>query len=48
VLAESEHFPHFVEALDQLVRRLGGVTDGWRFDPMATVFNNTVGHMTAA
>jgi transposase len=48
VLAESEDFPHFVEALDQVVRRLGGVTDAWRFDRMATVFNNTTGHVTAA
>jgi transposase len=48
VLAESEDFPHLVEALDQVVRRLGGVTDGWRFDRMATVFNNATGHVTAA
>jgi hypothetical protein len=48
VLAESEDFPHFVEALDQVVHRLGGVTDTWRFDRMATVFNNATGHVTAA
>ena len=48
VLAESEDFPHLVEALDQVVRRLGGVTQQWRFDRMSTVYNNATGHVTAA
>jgi transposase len=47
VLAESEEFPHLVEALDGVVRRLGGVSDAWRFDRMSTVFNNATGHVTA-
>ena len=47
VLAESEDFPHLVEALDQVVRRLGGVSDVWRFDRMSTVFNNATGHVNA-
>jgi hypothetical protein len=37
VLAESEDFPHLVQALDQVVRRLGGTARRWRFDRMATV-----------
>jgi transposase len=48
VLAESEDFPHLVQALDEVVRRLGGVSDVWRFDRMSTVYNNTTGHVTAA
>jgi transposase len=48
VLAESEDFPHLVEALDAVLRRLGGVSDAWRFDRMATVFNTAGGHVTAA
>lgn len=48
VLAESEDFPHLVEALDGVLRRLGGVTDRWRFDRMATVYNHTTGHLNAA
>jgi transposase len=47
VLAESEDFPHLVEALDGVLRRLGGVTDRWRFDRMATVYNHTTGHLNA-
>lgn len=37
VLAEAEDFPHLIEAMDAVVRRLGGVTRVWRFDRMATV-----------
>lgn len=37
VLADAEDFPHLIEALDAVVRRLGGVTEVWRFDRMATV-----------
>jgi transposase len=48
VLAESEDFPHLVEALDAVVRRLGGVSDAWRFDRMSTVYSTTSGHVTAA
>jgi hypothetical protein len=48
VLAESEDFPHLVEALDGVVRRLGGITNEWRFDRMSTVVNPPTGHLTAA
>ncbi|MCM2579663.1 transcriptional regulator [Streptomyces meridianus] len=37
VLADSEDFPHFVQALDVVVRKLGGTARRWRFDRMATV-----------
>jgi transposase len=47
VLAEAEDFPHLVEALDGVLRRLGGVSDAWRCDRMSTVFNNDTGHVTA-
>jgi transposase len=47
VLAESEDFAHLVDALDQVVRRLGGVTAAWRFDRMATVFNHSRDQVTA-
>jgi hypothetical protein len=47
VLAESEDFPHLVEALDGVLRRLGGVSHTWRFDRMSTVFNTATGHVTA-
>lgn len=48
VLAESEDFAHLVEALDGVLRRLGGISEAWRFDRMATVFDNAGGHVTAA
>jgi transposase len=48
VLADSEDFPHLIEALDQVVRRLGGVTQVWRFDRMATVCYPSSGRITAA
>ncbi|MEJ3750046.1 hypothetical protein WEI85_43130 [Actinomycetes bacterium KLBMP 9797] len=48
MLAESEDFPHLVEALDGVLRRLGEVSHVWRFDRISTVFNNTSGHVTAA
>lgn len=47
VLAESEDQPHLVEALDQVVRRLGGCTKTWRFDRMATVCHPPTGRITA-
>lgn len=37
VLAESEDFPHLVQALDDIVGKLGGTARRWRFDRMATV-----------
>ncbi|MFI7676371.1 IS21 family transposase [Actinophytocola sp. NPDC049390] len=48
VLAEAEDFPHLVEALDAVVRRLGGVTQVWRFDRMATVCLPSSGRITPA
>jgi len=36
-LAERTETGHLVEGLDQVVRRLGGVTARWRFDRMSTV-----------
>jgi hypothetical protein len=47
VLAESEDQPHLVEALDAVVRRLGGCTKAWRFDRMATVCHPATGRITA-
>jgi transposase len=48
VLAESEDQAHLIEALDQVVRRLGGVTGYWRFDRMATVCHPGSGRVTAS
>jgi transposase len=48
VLADAEDFPHLVEAIDAVVRRLGGLTRRWRFDRMATVCSPSSGRLTAA
>jgi transposase len=48
VLADAEDFPHLVEALDQVVTRLGGVTRRWRFDRMATVCYPATGRLLPA
>jgi transposase len=37
VFAESEDQPHLIEALDGVLRRLGGTARRWRVDRMATV-----------
>jgi len=47
VLAESEDQPHLIQALDAVVRRLGGCTNRWRFDRMATVCHPPSGRLTA-
>ena len=47
MLAESEDQPHLVEALDGVVRRLGGLTRRWRFDRMTTVCHPDSGRITA-
>jgi transposase len=47
VLAESEDFAHLAEALDQVARKLGGLTRRWRFDRMATVCHPGSGKLTA-
>jgi hypothetical protein len=47
VLAEAEDFAHLAEALDQVARKLGGLTRRWRFDRMATVCRPATGALTA-
>ena len=47
VLAEAEDFAHLAEALDAVVRKLGGLTRRWRFDRMATVCHPATGTLTA-
>ncbi|MCX4751026.1 IS21 family transposase [Kitasatospora sp. NBC_01287] len=46
VLAESEQFPHLVEAIEQVMRRLGGTARRWRFDRMSTVCHPPTGKVT--
>jgi transposase len=48
VLADAEDFAHLVEAIDAVVRRLGGLTRRWRFDRMATVCSPASGRLTAS
>jgi transposase len=48
VLAESMDQPHVIDGLDRLTRALGGVTDVWRFDRMATVCHPATGRVTAS
>lgn len=48
MLAEAEDFPHLVEVLDAVVRKLGGVSEVWRFDRMATVCYPSSGRITPA
>ena len=33
---ESEDFPHLVQALDAVLRKLGGTARRWRFGPRPT------------
>ena len=48
VLADCEDFPHLIEALDRVTRKLGGLTRRWRFDRMATVCSPASGAVSAA
>jgi hypothetical protein len=48
VLADAEDFPHLVQALDQVLRKLGGTARRWRFDRMATVCYPSSGQVTPA
>jgi transposase len=48
VLADCEDFPHLIEALDRVTRKLGGLTRRWRFDRMATVCSPATGTVSAA
>jgi transposase len=45
-LAESKDQPHTIDALDQITRKLGGLTKVWRFDRMATVCYPPTGRVT--
>ena len=47
-LAESKDQPHTIDALDQITRKLGGLTRVWRFDRMATVCHPGSGRVTAS
>ncbi|MGW8366840.1 hypothetical protein ACWGK1_40685 [Streptomyces wedmorensis] len=48
VLSESEDFPHLVQALDEVMRKLGGTARRWRFDRMATVCYPSSGQVTSS
>jgi transposase len=48
VLAPSMDQPHLIDALDRIIRRLGGLTGTWRFDRMATVCHPDTGRLTAS
>ncbi|MDH6123809.1 IS21 family transposase [Kitasatospora sp. GP82] len=48
VLAESEELPELVEAMDQVMRRLGGTAGRWRFDRTPAVCCPTTGRVTQA
>jgi transposase len=47
-LSERTDTGHLVEGLDQVVRRLGGVTARWRFDRMSTVYHPGSGRLRAS
>jgi transposase len=48
VLCESEDQPHLIDAMDRVVRELGGLTTGWRVDRMATVISPDTGRVSAS
>jgi transposase len=48
VLAESMDQPHVIDGLDRVARKLGGVTNVWRFDRMATVCHPASGRVSAS
>lgn len=45
VFAESEDQAHLIEAMDGVLRRLGGTARRWRFDRMATVVDPRTGRI---
>jgi transposase len=45
VFAESEDQPHLIEAIDGVLRRLGGTARRWRVDRMATVVDPRSGRL---
>lgn len=48
VFAETEEQPQLVEAIDGVLRRLGGTAKVWRFDRMGTVVNIGTDHVLAS
>ena len=48
VLAPGMDQPHLIDALDRITRALGGLTDTWRFDRMATVCHPDTGRVSAS
>ncbi|MGH3524862.1 MAG: Mu transposase domain-containing protein, partial [Mycobacterium sp.] len=47
-IAEREDQPHLIEGLHQVATRLGGLSERWRFDRMATVCHPASGRITAS
>jgi transposase len=47
-LSESTDQPHLIQGLHQVTDRLGGLTLGWRFDRMSTVYDHTSGDISAS
>jgi transposase len=48
VLSPSMDQPHLIDALDRITRGLGGLTQTWRFDRMATVCHPDTGRVSAS
>jgi transposase len=48
VLAPSMDQPQLIDGLDRITRALGGLTQSWRFDRMATVCHPASGKLTAS
>lgn len=48
VLCEAEDQAQLIDGLDRIARALGGLTDTWRFDRMATVCHPDSGRITAS
>lgn len=46
VLTENKEFPQLVEAVDKVLRRMGGTSDHWRFDQVPTVCCPATGRAT--
>lgn len=46
-LAESMDQPHLIDSLDRVAHALGGLSEVWRFDRMATVCHPATGRVTA-
>jgi transposase len=48
VITESTDQPHLIDAMDGVMRRLGGTTKNWRVDRMTTVINPATGDVQAS